>query len=369
MSPGAPCWHPVRVMRGYRRLIPSARLLAMALVVVGVGAVGFWAGRATLATPEIDTPTSAPPVYSVTQGTLSRQLSFVASAGWERNLAGRGGTQGVVTQILVRGDNPVAEGARLFDVNERPVFVAQGRIPLYADLDAGSNGQVVAQLQAFLNRQGFYGLTPSGSFDSATRAAVLAWQRDVGVTADGRVQHGDLIFVPGPLPARVVVDPEVRVGTEVSTNGVTVQYLSSAPQFDVKLAEAQRDLVPLDAKVRVKADGHVWRGKVASAEQIGDGQLVLHLSGRGGAPICAPNCDAVDTTGISQFPVQLVVVPHTRGPIVPAAALRTDSSGGTFVVTEVGNQVPVAVQATDGGWSVVTGLDVGARVLLFGGDA
>ena len=356
-------------MREHRALIPSARLVVTTLVLIAVAALGFWAGRATLAPPEIDTPATAPPVYTVKEGTLSRQLRFVASGEWERRLAGRGGTQGVVTQILVRGDAPVSEGARLFDVNERPVFVALGRIPLYADLDTGSNGQVVAQLQAFLNRRGFYGSTPSGSFDSSTRAAVLAWQRDVGVTADGRVRQGDLVFVPGPLPARVVVDPEVRVGTEVSMNGVAVHYLSAEPQFAVKLAEAQRDLVPLDANVRVEADGAVWRGRIGSAEQVGDGQLVLHLEGRGGVPICAPNCDAVDTSGVSQYPVQIVVVPHTRGPIVPSAALRTDASGGTFAMTKAGDQVPLSIKATDGGWSVVSGLDVGAQVLLFGGDA
>lgn len=355
--------------RSTRRLVPSARLAVVCLALLATSALGFWAGRATLAAPEINTPASAPPVYSVGDGTLSRRLSFVASAEWERRLAGRGGTQGVVTQVLVDGGAPVPEGARLFDVNERPVFVARGRIPLYADLDTGSSGQVVAQLQSFLGRRGFYGSTPSGSFDSTTRAAVIAWQREAGVTADGRVRKGDLIFVPGPLPARVVVDPDVRVGTEVSTNGVAVQYLSTAPKFDVELAETQRDLVPLDAKVRVKADGVVWRGKVASAEQGGDGQLVLNLEGRGGAPICAPGCDAVSTSGVSQFPVQLVVVPRTRGPIVPAAALRTDAGGKTFVLTEAGDEVPVEVKATDGGWSVVDGVDIGTRILLFGGDA
>lgn len=353
---------------GTRRLIPSARLVAVGLALLATSALGFWAGRATLVAPEIDTPASAPPVYSVRDGTLSRQLSFVASGEWKRRIAGRGGTQGVITRILVNGGAPVPEGARLFDVNERPVFVAQGRIPLYADLDMGSSGQVVAQLQSFLGRRGFFGSTPSGSFDWTTRAAVIAWQREVGVTADGRVREGDLIFVPGPLPARVVVDPEVSVGTDVSTNGVSVQYLSTAPTFDVELAETQSDLVPLDARVRVKADGAVWRGKIASAEQAEDGQLVLHLQGRGGAPLCAPDCDAVSTSGITQFPVQLIVVPRTRGPIVPTAALRTDAGGMTFVLTKAGDEVPVEVKATDGGWSVVDGVDIETEILLFGGD-
>jgi len=53
-------------------------------------------------------------------------------------------------------------------------------------LAEGDTGEAVADLQARLSKLGFANDDPSGVFDAATAAAVLAFQADRGLSADGR---------------------------------------------------------------------------------------------------------------------------------------------------------------------------------------
>lgn len=54
-------------------------------------------------------------------------------------------------------------------------------------LKEGSTGQQVVNLQYVLNRQGFYSGSLDGIFGSKTKAAVVQFQRNHGLQADGIV--------------------------------------------------------------------------------------------------------------------------------------------------------------------------------------
>lgn len=54
-------------------------------------------------------------------------------------------------------------------------------------LKEGSTGQQVINLQYVLNRQGFYSGSLDGIFGSKTKAAVVQFQRNHGLQADGIV--------------------------------------------------------------------------------------------------------------------------------------------------------------------------------------
>lgn len=56
-----------------------------------------------------------------------------------------------------------------------------------ASLKRGATGQQVSQVQTILKNQGFYNGAIDGKFGSATEAAVKAFQRDRGLTPDGKV--------------------------------------------------------------------------------------------------------------------------------------------------------------------------------------
>jgi len=54
-------------------------------------------------------------------------------------------------------------------------------------MSLGGSGPLVSQLQEDLASLGYYSGTNTGYFGSITEAAVIRFQRDVGITADGRV--------------------------------------------------------------------------------------------------------------------------------------------------------------------------------------
>jgi peptidoglycan hydrolase-like protein with peptidoglycan-binding domain len=56
---------------------------------------------------------------------------------------------------------------------------------LVVTLGSGDRGSAVKALQLGLNRKNGAGLTVTGVFDSRTRGAVVAFQRHIGITADG----------------------------------------------------------------------------------------------------------------------------------------------------------------------------------------
>lgn len=346
------------------KFLPTRRALWIGLALL-VGALSFWAGRATLSPAE---PATAPPVnhtYVVAEGTVHRTLDYSATGSWPRRLLGRSGSSGVVTRVYLAPGRAVESGAELFDVNERPVVVARGSVPAYGDLGIGDQGRVVEQLQSFLADQGLFQGSVDGEFNSTTESAVRAWQTSVGLNADGRVRRGDLLFAPA-LPVRVVLDSGVAVGAEVSTGQEIAFRLADSPRFRIVLDAGQADLVPLSAGVVVSTDGHRWRGRIGQAETTPAGELVLHLEGPGGKPLCGRQCHLVSPSRDTEFPVEIIVVPRTSGPIIPAAAMQTDDAGDVFVTSTNGEQLPVRVVASDGGWSVVEGVMVGTKIELFG---
>ncbi len=332
---------------------------------VAVG-LGWWAGAATLRPPAVEEAAAAPPVYTVVEGTVGRTMPATAVVRWDLDLAAMQAAGGTVTTVEVDAGDEVSAGDVLFTVDERPAVVAEGRIPAYRDLARGAVGEDVAQLQRLLAAEGRYAGADDGRFGAGTARAVEAWQRSLGVDDDGVVRQGDVVFVTG-LPLRVALSDELVVGRVVSPGSEAVWAVAETPRFVIPLAEGQRDLVPLSGQVRVEHPGGVWDGRIASADTGEDGGVELVLEAEGGGPVCGQECAAaVPVDDEVQFRARIVAVPETTGPLVPAAALRTDAGGQVWVTTAAGDRREVEVAEADAGQAVVTGVEVGESILLFG---
>jgi peptidoglycan hydrolase-like protein with peptidoglycan-binding domain len=341
------------------------RIVLAALALVVCVATGWFAARATLSPPSAPDATSRDLTYEVQEGQVKRVLEFSATASYERRLLAYGSASGVVTATFIRAGQTVSAGARLYAVDERPVFAAAGTVPAFRDLTTGVEGRDVAQLQAMLVALGFLRSTPDGDFDLTTATAVRSWQEATGRDQTGSVAQGDVIFVPR-LPAKIQLADGITVGQRVGPGQESVFGLSASPRFEIVLNEEQKDLVPLDAPVAIAADGRQWRGDILDATSRGPSDLVLRVGKSNGDPLCGRDCDAVPAGKESTYPAEITAVPSTTGPLVPAAALHSDPAGQTFVTTDAGQGVPVTVLASDGGWSVVDGISVGDVLALSG---
>ena len=75
-----------------------------------------------------------------------------------------------------------------------------GDIPGYRDLSTSStDGADIRQLELNLVQLGFdpdHKIVIDENYDSATKAAVTAWEDSLGLTGDGKITKGEFVFIP-----------------------------------------------------------------------------------------------------------------------------------------------------------------------------
>lgn len=344
-----------------RARAPIAWSAAVVLALVG----GFWAAQATLQAPAIATKPESAVLYTVMTGTVGKTLTFTAEARWPSASPLRNGASGTITTVDIEPGQRVSVGDRLYSVDLRPVSIAEGRVPAFRDMRAGTHGADVRQLQSFLAKVGHAPGSVKGQFDAATAAAVEAWQRASGVEPDGMVRRGDLVF-SAALPLRVKPAEALALGAMVSVGDELIEGIAAAPVFTITLSQDQTALIPLTGAVRVHHPNGTWEGSIATSTNDANGQLVLTLAGKDGEPLCANECDQVPLEQSAVYGAEIVAVPTTSGPLVPIAALLTSPDGSVSVLRADGHSLHVEIEAASGGYAVVSGLSSGTRIRLFG---
>lgn len=347
-----------RVGRVFRRL---GIVVVIALV---AGAAG-WALK-TVVTPPPNVLAAAPyTTAEAVEGTLSQSISLNATASWKTQRSVANQASGMVTSIDTAPGSRVSAGQVLYRVALRPVVVAQGEIPAFRDIGSGTRGEDVRQLQQMLTDLGKYDGEVDGEAGWYTAQAIRAWQRDLGVEADGIVHLGDVLFLPS-LPATIAYDG-IAVGQTVSSGSGSVNVLGSAPGFTISLSESQARMIAPDTPVTLTHGKSTWEAvvkKVTPATK--DTAATATLVSTNDQPICLDECASLPVTSDTTVAATVVVVPEQSGIVVPAAALTSTSDEETVVVSADGKVIPVSVVASARGSSVVEGVEAGTRVRVPG---
>ncbi|MGW0482584.1 peptidoglycan-binding protein [Nonomuraea sp. NPDC003214] len=227
-------------------------VLAGVLVIAGAG----WAVGSRLRSPADEAAARQAPAPSLVTAPVRRQklTSTVAVSGTLEygsplpvTLAGAvGGT--AEAQRVTRAPRPgrLAEGSVLMEVNGRPVFALEGRVPMHRTIAPGTEGADVRQLQRALRRFG-HGTAATGVFDAATASAVRRWYASKGY----RAQEPD-------LTARQTLD-QLRQA---------VQTAEETLLTDRKALEAGREVRPLKVALdHARQDLAEAESALAEAEQ------------------------------------------------------------------------------------------------------
>ena len=143
-------------------------------------------------------------------------LGFTTSATVSSPVAG------TVTSIVAGGDT-IDAGTVVATVDGAPVVAMIGDVPVYRDLStASTTGADIRQLELNLVQLGFdpnHKIVIDEKFDAATKAAVTAFENSLGLTGDGQVTKGELVFIPG----RLLVDTvSATVGSSVTAGSPLV---------------------------------------------------------------------------------------------------------------------------------------------------
>jgi peptidoglycan hydrolase-like protein with peptidoglycan-binding domain len=203
--------------------VRRASAAALSLVALAVGAGGGY----LLASRQNDTTTVATEPVKLSTAKV-QQLDLVtydettATLGFTTSATVSSPIAGTVTSVVAGGDT-VDAGTVVATIDGAPVVAMIGDVPSYRDLStSSSDGADIRQLELNLVQLGFdpdHEIVIDENYDAATKAAVTAWEDSLGLTGDGKITEGELVFIPG----RLLVDTvSATVGGSVSAGSALV---------------------------------------------------------------------------------------------------------------------------------------------------
>jgi peptidoglycan hydrolase-like protein with peptidoglycan-binding domain len=162
-------------------------------------------------------------IYSTTTATLGYTTSVTVSSP----------VAGTVTSLIDTG-KPIGPGTVVATVDGAPVVAMIGDIPSYRALSTtSSDGIDIRQLEQNLVRLGFDptgAITVDNHFDTATANAVTLWENSLGLTGDGKVTQGEIVYVPGEL---LVDSTSVNVGGAVGSGSALLTGRQTSRDFTI----------------------------------------------------------------------------------------------------------------------------------------
>ncbi|QKW35929.1 peptidoglycan-binding protein [Actinomadura sp. NAK00032] len=255
---------PRAVQAGENELVVGKRTIV--LTATGVAVAGG-AGLATLGLGG-DEPAAAhrslPPATAPIQRTTLAETQDVDGTlgyGGARTVTGAG--HGVLTWLAGPG-SVVTRGRPVYRVDDKPVPLLYGRLPLYRTLAEGTEGADVLQLERNLRALGYTGFTVDETFGASTAAAVKRWQDDLGVTESGRVAPGSAVVAARRIR---VAERKANVGDRMG--GPVLTYTGTTRLVSVDLDVRYQRLVKENTEVEIELpSGDTVKGKVSSVGKV-----------------------------------------------------------------------------------------------------
>ena len=362
-----------------------ARVLAVAgLVAVTAAGGAAWAVGAGGSAPA-PKDTARQPTVTVERGTVRQEQRLTGRVGHSTPRAIAGSGEGIVTWLPAVGDT-VQRGGQLYRVDDQPVALFHGTLPLYRELtppapagkpektsDQSSDddepsdpppaqgpqrGNDVDLVAANLAILGYYrGPTTGAVYAGALVDAVERWQADHGGVRTGVLGPGTVAVSRGTLRVNAVT---ATIGSPAAADVLAVTSTRTVLTLDVPEGVA----VDVGRSVEITlADGTALRGRVSavgapvSDPQTGGPTIVpVTVKPRRGADL-GPDGPA---TGI------LVVASRRDVLHVPVTALLALAGGGYAVERPDGRLVPVTLGLVADGDVEVTGIEDGAEIVVAG---
>ncbi|WP_238009844.1 peptidoglycan-binding protein [Dactylosporangium sp. AC04546] len=325
------------------------------LLLVGGGtaaALGFGGGKSATSASSTMPPSTA----KVTRMTLTETADVDGTLGYGAETSVDSQGDGRITWLPVPGST-VERGKALYKVNEKPVVLLYGSVPMYRSLAPGVTGTDVKEFEQNLAALGYKGFTVDEKFNAATAAAVKAWQRVLGVAETGTVGPDAVTYAPGAV--RVA---EQKASTGAPAGGPVLTYTGTTRQVSIDLNLIYRSLANTGASVTVKLpDKSTVAGTVASIGRVADTKT--SSDGKSTTTtveviVAIPDQDKLGSLDASPVAVTFVASQHQDVLTVPILALLALAEGGYGVqLVEGGTTRIVAVE---------TGMFAGGRVEISG---
>jgi hypothetical protein len=297
-------------------------------------------------------PTATAPV---TRATLSQTERVHGVLGYGTGTTVAGHRAGTLTWLPTPSAT-VTRGQPAYRVDDLPVSLLYGTLPLYRPLREGVSGGDVREVEQNLSALGYTGFTVDDDYTAATAAAVTRWQDHLGLPGarrTGIIDPSDVVLAPGAVR---IADLSSHPGDPAS--GALLTYTGTTRTVDIPLDVALQDLVRPGAGATVTLpDGATVAGTVATVGRVA-------TAGSGGNPatievtVGLADQSALGNLDAAPVDVDLVSAHADNVLTVPIAALVALAEGGYGVQLVTGSTSRyVAVQ---------TGMFANGRVQVAG---
>lgn len=329
----------------------TAGLVVLAIAVVaGAGAASAGVLGGDGSGTDVSAPDAPPSTTEVKRTTLTRSETVDGTLGHGDVTAvqapsGPQGGGGVVTWVPSDGD-VIKRGDAVYRVAEQKVPLLYGSLPLYRQMQDGTEGADVRMLEKNLAELGYTGFTADDEYTSGTADAVREWQDDLGREETGTVRPGDAVIADG---ARRVADVKAVTGAPLS--GAVLTWTGTERVVSVDLEAQYEDLVRKGTKATVTLPDDTT--VQAEVTDIG-----TPSTGQGGAPSDGGDNGGSGDSDKATLPVELKVADQKKLGSYQAAAvdvsLKAETRENVLVVpinalvAEQGGGYAVDVVASDG---------------------
>ncbi|MFC9703283.1 peptidoglycan-binding protein [Streptomyces sp. NPDC056943] len=356
-------------------------LLAASVVVVGAiasaGALGLGGGDGEAPAA----PPRAGSTVAVTRATLVERTKVEGTLGYGNEIPLPVKATGTVTWLPEAGAT-AERGDTLLRVDDRPVALLYGTLPMYRELGMTTGtatpeapdtapstppsappstppkqdgdkrpattaptiapprplqGMDVLQFESNLAALGYTGFTVDEKFTSATERAVKRWQKSLDLPETGRIGLGDVVYASGRIR---IGQAGVRLGAAAGENALTYTGTTRKVVVDASAEEAAWAVRGAEVTVGLP-DGSPVKGRVASVGR----EATAPEGGAGGAAPTVPVTITVpDQRALGRLeggPVTVEYVGRKREDVltVPVAALVALAEGGHGLETPEGRFV------------------------------
>ncbi|MEU5613442.1 peptidoglycan-binding domain-containing protein [Streptomyces sparsogenes] len=248
-----------------RAVLVAAGAVAVSAVAV-VGALGLGGGDGS----DSGGPGSGrgDRTVRVTRGTLVDETAVDGTLDHGPEVPFEARAEGTITW-LPQPEKTITRGGTLLRVDEKPVVLMYGNLPMYRELAVGRDpdrplrGLDVKQFESNLAMLGYSGFTVDDTYSQLTADAVKRWQKDLGRPRTGKVGIGDIAYASGPVR---IARTSVRVGAQAT--GTVLSYTSTARSVTVEAPAGEIGWAERGNRVTVELPGgHTVKGRVAEIGQ------------------------------------------------------------------------------------------------------
>jgi peptidoglycan hydrolase-like protein with peptidoglycan-binding domain len=334
------------------------------LAAAGAAAAGF-GGDDTAAAPARRTAPAA--TATVKRMTLVKSTAVAGSLSFGEPVPLTSTATGTVTWLPAAGTR-IKRGGTLLRVDEKPIVLLYGELPMYRPLTAGTRGTDVRQFEENLRALGYSGFTVDEEYSAATTAAVKRWQKDLTLDVTGTVDRDRVICAPGALR---IAAARLRVGA--SATGEVLTYTGSRKVVTVQVDAGGAQWAAKGTKVTVTLPGGrdvagvvASIGTQASASAGAEGPDEANPgTGNATVPVLVTIADQSALAKFEKTPVDVRYVAQQRKNVltVPVSALLALAEGG-YGLEVAGRILPVETGMVAGGQVEVrgAGIDQGVQV-------